>query len=136
RRHAILVRAPGGLIEGNTIDGVGGSGVYMSNEFGSFYEGPVPQDCTIRSNLVRNTQGVPIVVGSKRATTPAVYVKNILITGNRIEASSTPCIQAYSVNGLAISNNILSAKSKGSSNIEPLSLTNIVSGTIFSNLVE
>jgi hypothetical protein len=136
RRHAILVRAPGGLIEGNTIDGVGGSGVYMSNEFGSFYEGPVPQDCTIRSNLFRNTQGLPIVVGSKRATTPAVYVKNILITGNRIEANSTPCIQAYSVNGLAISNNILSAKSKGSSNIEPLSLTNIVSGTIFSNLIE
>lgn len=136
RRHAILVRAPGGLIEGNTIDGVGGSGVYMSNEFGSFYEGPVPQDCTIRSNLFRNTQGVPIHVGSKRATTPAAYAKNILVTGNRIEARSTPCIQAFSVNGLAISNNILSVKSKGSSNIEPLSLTNIVSGTLFSNLVE
>ena len=90
RRHAILVRAPGGLIEGNTIDGVGGSGVYMSNEFGSFYEGPVPQDCTIRSNLFRNTQGVPIIVGSKRATTPAAYAKNIFITGNRIEARSTP----------------------------------------------
>jgi len=136
RRHAILARALGGLIEGNIIDGVGGSGVYMSNEFGSFYEGPVPQECTIRSNLFRNTQGVPLVVGSKRATTPVAYAKNILITGNRIEASSTPCIQAFSVNGLTISNNILSVKSKVSSNTEPLSLTNIVSGTIFSNLVE
>jgi hypothetical protein len=136
RRHAILARAPGGLIEGNTIDGVGGSGVYMSNEFGSFYEGPVPQNCTIRSNLFRNTQGVPIHVGSKRATTPAAYAKNILITGNRIEARSAPCIEAFSVSGLTISNNIVSVKSKGSSNIEPLSLTNIVSGTIFSNRVE
>jgi hypothetical protein len=30
---------------------------------------------------------------------PAAYAKNILITGNRIEARSTPCIQAFSVNG-------------------------------------
>ena len=136
RRHAILVRAPGGLIEGNTIDGVGGSGVYMSNEVGSFYEGPVPQNCTIRSNLFRNTQGVPIHVASKRATTPAAYAKNIFITGNRVEARTPPCIEAFSVSGLTISNNIVSVKSKGSSNIEPLSLTNIVNGTIFSNRAE
>jgi hypothetical protein len=47
RRHALLVRAPGGLIEGNTIDGVGGNGVHMANEVGSFYEGPVPENCII-----------------------------------------------------------------------------------------
>ena len=133
RRHAILVRAPGGIIEGNTIDGVGGSGVYMANEIGSFYEGPVPQNCIIRNNVFRNTQGVPIVVGSKRASSPAAYAKNIRITGNSIEGLSTPCIQAFSVSGLNISGNKLSLKSPASAAVGPLSLTNIVNETISGN---
>jgi len=49
---------------------------------------------------------------------------------------TTPCIQAYFVTGLTIASNTLSRTSKDSSDIKPLSLTNILSGTIFSNLVE
>jgi hypothetical protein len=105
RRHAILARATDGMIEGNTIDGVGGSGVYMTNEIGSFYEGPVPRNCIIRNNGFRNTQGVPIVVGSQRAKSPDAYAKNIHITGNSIESMSKPCIQAFAVSGLTISDN-------------------------------
>ncbi len=135
RRHAILVRAPGGLIEGNTIDGVGGSGVYMANEIGSFYEGPVPQDCTIRSNVFRNTQGVPIVVGSRRASSPAAYAKDIRITGNCIESGSSSCVQAFSVSGLTISGNILSLNSAASAATVLLSMTNIVNEAVFDNAI-
>jgi hypothetical protein len=49
---------------------------------------------------------------------------------------TTPCMPAYPVNGLTIFSNTWYVKSKGSSTIEPLSLTNIVNGTIFSNLIE
>jgi hypothetical protein len=133
RRHAIIVRAPGGLIEGNTIDGVGGSGVYMSNEFGSFYEGPVPQDSIIRDNIFRNTRGVPIIVGSKRASDPAAYAKNIRITGNRIESVSPPLIQASFVNGLEISGNQWSLGREESSDGGPFSLKNVVNETVSGN---
>jgi hypothetical protein len=136
RRHAMLARAPGGIIEGNTIDGVGGSGVYMTNEIGSFYEGPVPQNCIIRNNVFRNTQGTPVVVGSQRAKSPAAYAKNIRITGNRIESISVPCIRAFSVSGLVISSNKLSLHSAASADAPPLSLTNTVNETISDNSIK
>lgn len=133
RRHAILARAPGGIIEGNTIDGVGGSGVYMTNEIGSFYEGPVPENCIIRDNVFRNTQGTPIVVGSQRASGPAAFAKDIRITGNSIGGHSTPLIRAFSVSGLNISGNKLSLHPAASAGTAPLSLTNTVNETISGN---
>jgi hypothetical protein len=133
RRHAILVRAPGGLIEGNTIDGVGGSGVYMTNEIGSFYEGPVPRDCVIRNNVFRNTQGTPIVAGSQRATSPTAYARNIRITGNMIQSLGKPCIQAFSVNGLEISGNRLSGSSPAAGAAGALSLARILNESISNN---
>ena len=132
RRHAMLVRAHGGLIEGNTIDGVGGSGVSMTNESGSFYEGPVPQDCVIRDNRFRNTQGVPIVIGAKRVSNPDAYAKNIRITGNIIESLTAHCIQAGCVKGLTISDNKFSIKAPASI-AESLSLTNMVNETVSGN---
>jgi hypothetical protein len=133
RRHAMLTRAPGGIIEGNTVDGVGGSGVYMVNLTGSFYEGPVPQNSIIRNNVFRNTQWTPIIVGSKSASSPAAYAKNVRITGNSIQALSAPCIEAFSVSGLNISGNKLSLKSSASTAVGPLSLKNIVNETISGN---
>lgn len=64
RRHAMLVRAPDGLIEENVIDGVGGAAVWAGNEIGSFYEGPFPTGITMRGNRIRRTQGTPIVITS------------------------------------------------------------------------
>ncbi len=133
RRHAMLVRAPGGLIEGNLIDGVGGSGVYMVNEIGSFYEGPVPHDCVIRSNVIRNTQGTPVVVGSERASRPAAYAKNIRITGNRIEGLSAPCIRAFSVSGFVVSDNRWRLGGEASADAAPLSLRNSIQETVSGN---
>ena len=129
RRNAMLVRAHGGLIEGNTIDGVGGSGVYMTNEAGSFYEGPVPKDCIIRNNSIKNTQGTAIVIGSIRAAD----AKNIRITGNRIEGLSEPLIRAFSVSGLEISGNKFSLGPKTSADGVPWSLRNVFNEAISGN---
>ncbi|MFC1601913.1 right-handed parallel beta-helix repeat-containing protein, partial [Candidatus Sumerlaeota bacterium] len=81
RRHAILARSSGGLIENNVIDGVGGSGVHLNNEVGSFYEGPLPSDTVIRNNTFRNTfwDSIKIYTNGKGAE-----ARNITITGNRI----------------------------------------------------
>jgi hypothetical protein len=81
RRHAVLARSSGGLIENNIIDGVGGSGVTLNNEIGSFYEGPLPRDTVIRNNTFRNTffDSIKVYTNGKGAV-----ARNITITGNRI----------------------------------------------------
>jgi hypothetical protein len=112
---------------------VGGSGVYMVNLTGSFYEGPVPQNSIIRNNVFRNTQGTPIVVGSKSASSPAAYAKDVRITGNSIQALSAPCIEAFSVSGLNISDNNMSLKPPASAAAKLWSLKHSVHETISGN---
>jgi len=133
RRHAILVRAPGGIIEGNTIEGVGGSGVYMTNEIGSFYEGPIPKDCVIRNNVFRSNRGVPVVVGSKRVTDRTAYAKNIRITGNRLESHSVPFVQAFCVSGLEITGNEFIFAPEADIDGDPISLKNVMNETLSGN---
>ncbi len=87
RIRAILVRGCHGLVEGNTIEGVGGHGIAMLNEIGYFYEGPFPRDCVIRNNTIRNTQGYPILIGtslSSRAPKVA-QTGNIRVENNTIQ---------------------------------------------------
>ena len=108
RRHAMLVRAPHGRIEGNEVDGVGGSAVSMTNEVGSFYEGPFPTDCLILNNQFKNTQRIPVVIGCL-ATGSAALAKRIEVKGNRIESLGQACIQATAVSGLRLISNHLSA---------------------------
>ncbi|NQU42316.1 right-handed parallel beta-helix repeat-containing protein [bacterium] len=80
RRHAILVRSCDGLIEGNTMDGVGGSAVEMANEVGWFYAGPFPRNNIIRNNTIRNTQATAIRIYS----TKGAHVRNIQALDNTI----------------------------------------------------
>lgn len=82
RRHALLARSSGGLIENNIIDGVGGNGVSLHNEIGSFYEGPLPRDTVIRNNTFRNTFWESVKVYTNGQGAPA---RNITVIGNRIE---------------------------------------------------
>lgn len=113
--------------------GAKGDGVHMANEVGSFYEGPVPQNCIIRSNVFRNIQRVPIVVGSKRALHPAAYASNIRIIGNRIEGRAAPLIQAFSVSGLNISSNKFSVSYSAAGGGGVLSLTHTLNETVSDN---
>jgi hypothetical protein len=79
RRYGVLARASGGLIEGNSFIGVGGCGIYLGNEIGSFYEGPFPANTTIRNNTFINTAWNSVRVTTKGEN---VYAKNINIIDN------------------------------------------------------
>lgn len=70
----------GPTIEGNSIDGLGGSGVWLGNEIGSFYEGPFPARVTVRGNVIRATQGPAIVIRTHllRAGSPLIGPIDVL----------------------------------------------------------
>ncbi len=84
RRHAMLIRSSNGLIEGNTIKGVGGAAVWMGNEMGSFYEGPFPQNNTIRNNTIHNTQLPAIRIYTSSLTPSAKHTRDIKVENNTI----------------------------------------------------
>ena len=111
RRHALLARSSGGLFENNLVDGVGGNGVSLNNEIGSFYEGPLPQNTVIRNNTFRNTffEAIKVYTNGKGAE-----ARNITITGNRIDnwytdpnARAAAAISLTNVAGVTIENNTI-----------------------------
>jgi hypothetical protein len=104
RRHAILARAPNGLIENNRIDGVGGHGIEIQNEYGYFYEGPFPQNIVIRNNKITNTHLSPICAATKSGESGVRLVKNIEITGNET-MSDAPAIELEQVEDVILKNN-------------------------------
>ncbi len=104
RRHALLARCSGGLFEGNLVDGVGGNGVSLNNEIGSFYEGPLPRDTVIRDNTFRNTfwDAVKVYANGKGAV-----ARNITVTGNRISDWRKSAVSLAAVDGGVIEGNTI-----------------------------
>jgi hypothetical protein len=108
----VLARTSGGLIEGNSFIGVGGSGIYLGNEIGSFYEGPFPANITIRNNTFINTAWSSVRIFTKGKN---VYAKNIQITGNffsklrtsPLAGNRTAAIELDNVDGGIVSGNII-----------------------------
>ena len=84
RRHALLVRAPDGLIENNLIDGVGGSAVVLGNEMGNFYEGPFPHNTVVRNNTIRNTQLSAISVYTQTRNRDVAITRGVQIRNNTL----------------------------------------------------
>lgn len=78
RRYAALIRAHDGLIEGNTI--TGGAGFDLSNETGSYEEGPIPDNVVIRNNMFTDAPGIKIETSCSQPTARAV--RNIVLVGN------------------------------------------------------
>ncbi len=104
RRHAVLARAPNGLIENNLIDGVGGSAISLGNAIGSFYEGPFPRNTVIRGNTIRNVMSIPIVIqaqGSRKMR----HIRNIQLIGNDVETKQNIALRALGAEGLLLQNN-------------------------------
>ena len=48
----MIIRAHNGIIENNTI--TGGTGIMIANEFGSWFEGPLPHNIKIRNNVINS----------------------------------------------------------------------------------
>lgn len=106
RRHAMLIRSSNGIIENNTVDQVGGSAVHMSNEIGSFYEGPFPQNNVIRNNTFINIQGRPIELYSAVFNPKALLVQNNIVSNNLIRVRPNQvAIRVRSCKNITILNN-------------------------------
>lgn len=84
RRHALLVRSCNGVFENNIVDGVGGAAVRMSNELGSFYEGPFPFNNIIRNNKIKNTQTTAIQICTVSLNGDSKITRDIIVEGNTI----------------------------------------------------
>lgn len=112
RRYGVLARASGGLIDGNTFIGVGGSGIYLGNEIGSFYEGPFPANTTICNNTFIKTAWNSVRVSTKGKN---VFAKNIHITGNffsewrtsPLATNRAAAIELSNIKGGEVSGNIM-----------------------------
>jgi len=84
RRRALLLRAPWGVIEGNTMDSVGESAIYLGNELGSFYEGPFPCHTVVSNNVIRNPQGPAIVIATESLSKINQQILDIRVINNRL----------------------------------------------------
>ncbi|MGZ0654790.1 right-handed parallel beta-helix repeat-containing protein [Coraliomargarita sp. W4R72] len=93
RRDAIRARGYDGLIEGNTVRNLAAEGIYLSNEMGSFYEGPFSQNVTIRNNHFSNMHGVILKLISKTGTQPLPLMNKIVVENNTfVSQVPTPVI--------------------------------------------
>jgi len=78
RRYAALIRAHDGLVEGNTV--TGGAGYDLSNETGTFSEGPIPDNVIIRGNKFVGAPGIKIETSCSQPSGRGV--RNILLDNN------------------------------------------------------
>lgn len=89
RRFSIIVRAYNGVIENNLIEG--GAGMRITNELGSWFEGPMPKNIVVRNNSVKvDRECVPVVIGNQFAVKPRKidFDSNIKFDSNTIYAYS------------------------------------------------
>jgi hypothetical protein len=106
RRHAMLIRSCNGIIENNTIDGVGGAAVWMSNEMGIFYEGPFPKDNIIRNNIIRDTQLDAICIYTEKLGGSVNQTSDIQVIDNTITVlQGRKGIVAFDADNIHVENN-------------------------------
>jgi hypothetical protein len=79
RRHGILLRAGGGLVEGNLIEEVSGLGIVVTNEPG-WPEGPMAQNITIRNNTIADV-GYGLWFGGYSSYGAAIKIKGEKLWG-------------------------------------------------------
>ena len=109
RRFSIIVRAYNGVIENNLIEG--GAGMRITNELGSWFEGPMPKNIVVRNNSVKvDRECVPVAVGNQFAAKvkSVDFVNNIQFDSNKIYGYSNraACLMlVHNCNGLKGENN-------------------------------
>lgn len=89
RRFSMIIRAYNGVIENNVIEG--GAGMRITNELGSWFEGPLPKNIVVRNNSVKvDRECVPVVIGNQFAVKPRKidFDSNIKFDSNTIYAYS------------------------------------------------
>ncbi|MBE6414167.1 MAG: hypothetical protein E7035_06415 [Verrucomicrobiaceae bacterium] len=84
RRYSMIIRAHNGIIENNTI--TGGTGIMIANEFGSWFEGPLPHNIVLRNNVVNSSvaRNPFTIAGNFPAKTKCNYNFNITVQNNTV----------------------------------------------------
>jgi hypothetical protein len=124
RRHAILARSIDGTISGNWIEGVGGNGIAMENEYGAaYFSGPFPQNVIVSNNTITSTHETPLVVQAKTGSNNTQLAQDIDITGNLITASEAPAIELDNVRDVAVWSDNRFYTEDGSEMTDPLQVT-------------
>ncbi len=125
RRHAILARSIDGIISGNWIEGVGGNGIAMENEYGAaYFGGPFPQNVIVSSNIITTTHQTPITVQAKTGASNTRLARDIDFTANVIMASTAPAIELDNVQNVAVWNDNEFYNADGGELTDPLLVAN------------
>ena len=84
RRYSMIIRAHNGIIENNTI--TGGTGIMIANEFGSWFEGPLPHNIVIKNNVVKSpvARNPFTIAGNFPAKTKTDFNFNITAENNTV----------------------------------------------------
>lgn len=99
------------------MDGIGGIGVNLGNEIGSFYEGPFPSDTIIRNNIFRDTGRDSIRV---YADGWGARARNITIENNRFSGWPESAVNLSSLDGGIIRGNTITTGSDAPSASTPV----------------
>lgn len=114
RARGILVKAPEGVIEGNTIEGSSMSGIVLSPEVEMWMEADFSHDVMIRGNTVRDVNLSAPNPGSMFAgaisvtapsLTPAGGHRRITIENNVVEGGAGPALLVTSADTVTIRGN-------------------------------
>jgi hypothetical protein len=132
RRHGVLARTTGGLIEGNTFDSVGGCGIELANEIGSFYEGPFPGQTVIRNNTFRNTVWNSIQV---RANGNNAWARDITIKDNTFIGWPGSAMRLTNIDGGIIEGNTIKTGAADPSGSVPIIVKDSKNLTIKNNTI-
>jgi len=109
RSRGILIKASGGEVSGNTIEGTWDEAIKVAPEYW-WLESGSSNNVAIRDNVVRDCRSFAIAVyafGGPRNIAPAGAHNGIAITGNRITECPLPNILVTSTRGLTLNGNVL-----------------------------
>ena len=88
RRYSLIIRAHNGIIENNII--TGGTGIMIANEFGSWFEGPLPHNIKIKNNVINSqvARNPFTIAGNFPTKNQTNYNFNIVAENNTIYYNS------------------------------------------------
>ncbi|QHI69148.1 right-handed parallel beta-helix repeat-containing protein [Tichowtungia aerotolerans] len=121
RRHAILARSVDGIICGNRIEGVGGNGILLENEYGGpFFAGPFPQNILVSNNTIISTHLAPVRIHSSTGVTNSRLARNIELAGNQIIGLDTSAVELDNAQDVAIRENNVFYEINGTEMLDPV----------------
>lgn len=100
------------VVEGNTFYGMQMSGILIANDALSWYESGMAKDVTIRNNTFIDCKSPIIYIEPENRVHEDAVHRNITIDNNTFKGVDGTVVQAKSVDGLRVTNNLIILKNK------------------------